>query len=72
MSGHSINDKEIEDTEFNEVVAEHVNITPRQIQNRFETLKDLSQEQMDTLNKQLVKRLDWRLMPCITLMFLMK
>lgn len=72
MSGHSINDKKIEDTEFNEVVAEHVNITPRQIQNRFETLKDLSQEQMDTLNKQLVKRLDWRLMPCITLMFLMK
>ncbi|KAH6848469.1 major facilitator superfamily domain-containing protein [Alternaria rosae] len=59
------------DAEFKEVAPESHPITPQQIQARFETLKDLSQEEMDALNKRLVKRLDWRLMPCITLMFLM-
>ncbi|PVI06863.1 MFS general substrate transporter [Periconia macrospinosa] len=69
----STSSKKMADTEFKEVVAvaEHVNITPQQIQSRFETLKDLTEEQMDALNKRVVKRLDWRLMPIITLMFLM-
>lgn len=59
--------------DFKEVVAERTaQITPQQIQARFETLRHLSEEQMAALNKQLVKKLDWRLMPCITLMFLMK
>ncbi|EOA87862.1 hypothetical protein ACJQWK_08646 [Exserohilum turcicum] len=58
--------------DFKEVVAERTaQITPQQIQARFETLRHLSEEQMAALNKQLVKKLDWRLMPCITLMFLM-
>ncbi|KAH6615906.1 major facilitator superfamily domain-containing protein [Chaetomium sp. MPI-SDFR-AT-0129] len=46
-------------------------ITPEEIQARFETLRDLSKEEMDALNKRVVKIIDWRLMPCITLMFLM-
>jgi transposase-like protein len=60
--------------DFNEVVSEtvHHNITPQEIQARFETLRDLSEEQMAALNKRVLKILDWRLMPCITLMFLMK
>lgn len=65
-------DEKKADVEFKEVSAESQNITPQQIQARFETLRHLSEEQMAKLNKQLVRKLDWRLMPCITLMFLMK
>lgn len=68
---HAVDEK-MADAEFKEVAAESHLITPQQIQARFETLRDLSEEQMAALNKKLVKRLDWRLMPCITLMFLMK
>jgi hypothetical protein len=65
-------DEKMSDAEFKEVAPEPYLITPLQIQARFETLRDLSQEQMTALNKKLVSRLDWRLMPCMTLMFLMK
>ena len=60
------------DVEFKEVSPESHNITPQQIQSRFETLRHLSDDQMTALNKKVVSKLDWRLMPCITLMFLMK
>jgi len=63
---------EKQNIEFKEVVEESVNITPQQIQARFDTLRDLSDEDMAALNKKLVKKIDWRLMPCVTLMFLMK
>jgi hypothetical protein len=53
-------------------VAEGYSYTPEQIQHRFETLRGLSQGEMEALNKKVVKIIDWRLMPCITLMFLMK
>ncbi|KAF3044465.1 hypothetical protein E8E12_010937 [Didymella heteroderae] len=59
------------DVELKEFTEGNSHITPQQIQARFETLRDLSEEQMAALNKKLVKKLDWRLMPCITLMFLM-
>lgn len=65
-------DEKVADVEFTEVVTEPGKSTPQQIQARFELLRSLSEEQMAALNKRLVKRLDWRLMPCITLMFLMK
>jgi hypothetical protein len=65
-------DEKMADHEFKEVAAKNGHITPQQIQARFELLRHLSEEQMTALNKQLVKRIDWRLMPCITLMFLMK
>jgi hypothetical protein len=65
-------EEKMADAEFKEVAPENGVITPQQIQWRFETLRHLSEEQMTALNKKLVSKLDWRLMPCITLMFLMK
>ena len=65
-------DEKKADVEFKEVSAESHKITPQQIQARFETLRHLSEERMTVLNKRVVRKLDWRLMPCITLMFLMK
>lgn len=47
-------------------------ITPRDIQARFNLLRDLSDEEMEKLSKTLVKKIDWRMMPTITLMFLMR
>jgi hypothetical protein len=76
VQAKTMTDKPIEEklaeAEFKEVAPESGHITPQQIQARFELLRHLSEEQMAALNKRLVKRLDWRLMPCITLMFLMK
>jgi len=73
MADTNIVNEKMAGSEFKEVAVETQHrITPQQIQGRFELLRDLSEEQMTKLNKQLVKRLDWRLMPCITLMFLMK
>ncbi|KAI5371238.1 Putative major facilitator superfamily, MFS transporter superfamily [Septoria linicola] len=46
-------------------------VTPSSIQSQFPTLYDLTTEQMAALEKQLVRKLDWRLMPTITIMFLM-
>ena len=46
-------------------------ITPRAIQNRFDLLRDLTDDEMAALNKKVVRKLDWRLMPCITIMYLM-
>ncbi|KAH7017979.1 major facilitator superfamily domain-containing protein [Microdochium trichocladiopsis] len=45
--------------------------TALEIQGRFDSLRDLTPEQMDALNKRVVKKVDWRLMPMITLMFLL-
>lgn len=42
------------------------------IQARYETLRGLSKSEMDALNRQVRRKLDWRLMSCITLMILMK
>jgi len=46
--------------------------SPFEIQGRFDTLRDMTPEQMTALNKQVVRKIDWRLMPAITVMFLMK
>ncbi|KAL6868743.1 hypothetical protein ACO1O0_000060 [Amphichorda felina] len=46
-------------------------ISPEQIQARFDLLRDLGKEKMDDLNKRVVSKLDWRMMPCVTMMFLM-
>jgi hypothetical protein len=69
---NNVLDEKMAGAEFKEVATAHRNITPLEIQGRFETLRHLSEEQMTALNKKLVRRLDWRLMPCITIMFLMK
>jgi hypothetical protein len=67
-----INEKAAADVEMKEITTTSGVITPQQIQARFETLRDKSEEQMAALNKKLLRKIDWRLMPCITLMFLMK
>ncbi|KAL4867581.1 hypothetical protein BDV12DRAFT_209833 [Aspergillus spectabilis] len=46
-------------------------IAPEIIQARFDLLRDLSPEEMAALNKRVVKKIDWHMMPCVTLMFLM-
>lgn len=51
---------------------QHHDITPRDIQARFDLLRDLSDTDMEKLNKRLVKKIDWRMMPTITMMFLMR
>lgn len=65
----------VDETVKNGVQTEQVETTflsASDIRQRFDTLKDLSDEQMTALNKKVVKKIDWRLMPCITVMFLMK
>lgn len=47
-------------------------IPPEEIQARFDLLRDLSPDQMAMLNKSVLKKIDWHMMPCVTLMFLMK
>lgn len=42
------------------------------IQARFDILCDLNEEQMAALNKRVLRRIDWRMMPTITVMFLLK
>jgi hypothetical protein len=44
-------------------------VSPADIQARFPTLQDLDETQMATLNKKLLRRIDWRLMPMITVSF---
>lgn len=62
---------EVEDATDAHKVAPAEEITPRAIQNRFDLLRDLTDEEMEALNKRVVHKLDLRLMPCITAMYLM-
>ena len=45
------------------------NTSPAAIQARFTTLCDLNDDQMAELNKRVLRRIDWRMMPTITIMF---
>jgi UDP-N-acetylglucosamine pyrophosphorylase len=47
-------------------------VSSYEIQGRFDSLRDLSSTQMGDLNKRVRSKIDWRLMPAITVMFLMK
>jgi hypothetical protein len=62
---------EVAGTELEDAGGSMVGYTPAQIQHRFETLRGLSQGEMEALNKKVRRIIDWRLMPCMTLMFLM-
>lgn len=46
--------------------------TAQEIQGRFDLLRDLSPDQMTALNKKVLRKLDWRMLPTITMMFLLK
>uniref|UniRef100_A0A8H7K0Y8 Major facilitator superfamily (MFS) profile domain-containing protein n=1 Tax=Bionectria ochroleuca TaxID=29856 RepID=A0A8H7K0Y8_BIOOC len=65
--------EDLKEASFHEVETKPVpgRITPQEIQARFDTLRDLSENELETLNKRLVKKIDWRMMPMITLMFLL-
>ncbi|GMG11590.1 unnamed protein product [Aspergillus oryzae] len=67
-------EKHIEDvSEYNkQQPPEGVYIPSEEIQARFELLRYLSPEQMEAHNKRVLKKIDWHMMPCVTLMFLMK
>jgi hypothetical protein len=68
-----VNTTQVEDTENKKVDGHTIQTySPEQIQHRFDTLRGLSQGEMAALNKKVRRTIDWRLMPCITLMFLMK
>lgn len=41
-------------------------VSAADIQARFATLENLDEAQMEALNKTLLRRIDWRLMPMIT------
>lgn len=61
--------------EFDKQAAGHVEVvdnTERMLLDRYPLLKDLSQEELDKLNKTVVRKLDWVFLPCVTLMLLMK
>ena len=45
--------------------------SPREIQGRFDLLRDLGDAEMEAMNKRVLKKIDMRMMPAITLMFLM-
>ncbi|KAL2669903.1 hypothetical protein Neosp_015069 [[Neocosmospora] mangrovei] len=51
--------------------ARNGHIAPEEIQARFELLRHLSADQMETLNKSVRSKIDWHMMPWVTLMFLM-
>lgn len=55
-----------------EKLEQHREITLRDIQARFDLLRDLTDAEMERLNKSVVKKIDWRMMPTITMMFLMR
>lgn len=41
-------------------------VSAADIQARFSALENLDETQMEALNKKLLRRIDWRLMPMIT------
>lgn len=55
-----------------EKLEQHREITPRDIQARFDLLRGLTDAEMEKLNKSVVRKIDWRMMPTITMMFLMR
>ena len=54
------------------VVAFVEDVTPAGIQAQFPCLRDLEVAEMVALEKKVLRKLDWRLLPTITIMFLMK
>lgn len=67
-----IGDEKLEAATWTENAAIGHYISPLEIQARFPTLRELSGDQMDMLNKKVRRIIDWRMMPAVTLMFLMK
>lgn len=73
---HSSIDEKVDPTQCIETVTPPLGegsfIPPEEIQARFDMLRGLSADEMAALNKKVLKKVDWHMMPCVTLMFLMK
>ncbi|KAJ6141073.1 hypothetical protein N7497_011966 [Penicillium chrysogenum] len=56
-------------------ISDHIDyvneVDPSIIQASFDTLRGLNREDLDALEKGLLRKIDWRMMPTITVMFLM-
>ena len=50
---------------------EHVS-QEEQLLSLFPVLQDKTPEELERLNKAVVRRLDWRFLPCVTMMLLMR
>lgn len=70
MASEKVETMSVEKIDY--AVATTEDVSPAAIQARFNTLQDLDEAQMAALNKRLLRRIDFRLMPTITIMFLMK
>lgn len=44
----------------------------RQYLEHFDLLQNKTKDELDSLNKKVLRKLDWRFLPCITAMLLMK
>ncbi|KAH7227193.1 uncharacterized protein BKA55DRAFT_697049 [Fusarium redolens] len=64
-----IKDRQYIDTVHNQ--PDHSYISPEDIQGRSPLLRGLSKEQIDTLNKRVLRKIVWRLLPIVNLMYLM-
>ncbi|GKT44959.1 uncharacterized protein ColSpa_05140 [Colletotrichum spaethianum] len=65
-------DKSGDEVQPKEKLGQHCEISFKEIQGRFDLLRDLSDAEMDKLNKGVVRKIDLRMMPTITCMFLMR
>ena len=65
-------DEKIDVQQYERAINDNGVYTPQEIQGRFDLLRDLNPQQMAALNKKVLRKLDWRLMPTITVMFLLK
>ncbi|KAG7124561.1 MFS transporter PfmaC like protein [Verticillium longisporum] len=72
MFAENIGKEDQVDVQFEDKAdAREEHFSARDIQGRFDLLRDLSDAEMEKLNKSVVKKIDWRMMPCVTIMFLM-
>lgn len=65
-------DEKIDARHYERAINDNGVYTPQEIQGRFDLLRDLNPQQMAALNKKVLRKVDWRLMPTITVMFLLK
>jgi hypothetical protein len=74
----SLDNQELSAFDMKSKTIEHVESTDgsltlaEEILNRYPLLVGKSQEELASLNKKVLKKLDWKFLPCITLMLLMK
>lgn len=47
-------------------------ITNREYLSKYPLLADKTDEELELLNKSVLRKLDWKFLPCITFMLLMK